>query len=981
MDKYYKHFRKGKMKTLLLTILMFSASVFGFAAPVVSYSFDRESDDGAEYPLEMKGSASIVSLTDGNRVLSTGTANGYVDLGSSMGNAVLSQLRGDYSLHLDLCIGSNNSLSRFCWAFALANGTNQYVGLVNAAGNGNWYYEIKNGTAYQAKSQSGLSAGAWHSVTIVQSGNSNTIYIDGVSKATSTIGLKPSSIASVVSQCWLGRSPFSGDAYMTNTLIDNFSIYAEALSSDEVNALYESRPSSTEILLTDDEKAVLARKQLDGALAARYIHKRLALPTTCSYGSVKWIYSENVADYLKFNNNVFTVQKRDEVAVTTGTLQGVVTIDGKDYDVFAEPLPVVVAPDDNAVGYLYCHMPDRVPQPGVVTLVSQTITYALGKASDNGLVFHELNEGDGIISGIGTSLPWCRDAFFAKDPVRKCYYIVTTDLFGSLDNGTSMLWNYSIGMFRSFDLINWSYSRCDIKQYLQNNPPTDIYDNSGTRLLTAAKVSRVWAPQIIFIDGDPYIYYAVGNTDNGNCDHFYISKANANFSNITSFQMLYGPNMADNNLDADIVYLPTDQLYHMSYRDYAAGDIRDITCSDLLNPEWSVNPVTSFADGSGFEASSVFRRINDDVWNVGNVNYSSNRGFHFHTADAMLRNLQPAANLSGNLSPQHGSFVMINQTEWNVLQGWSDLKGMIKKAKALMAAKPDANVKKLVTRCEKDITTSKGRSTDMEALAATIQADLNELRVALEETYPVLSPEEINLMKADATKIKITNGTFGSNANGWTCSPSPTVREGVGEFFAAYYVDYSATMEQTLDGLEEGDYLVCCQAFERNGHNDRSGHAASVGAENLHFRLFANADETPVASLYSLPYTGAGSLGGFVDNMTAANTMFSRSADNFLCGVVTHVGADGSLKFGIKSATHTIHTSNWCCFDNFQVYRLSDTTPIQNVTVSPDSDELQNATNSDKIRFFSLDGRRISQPREGVNIVILPDGRVVKTVF
>ena len=225
-----------------------------------------------------------------------------------------------------------------------------------------------------------------------------------------------------------------------------------------------------------------------------------------------------------------------------GELNGQFEYEGTTYSLYDEPVKVTVAKDDNAYGYLYCHMPNLVPETGVGTLVSQVITYALGKEEDKGLVFNELNRGSSIIDGIGTKLPWCRDAFMAKDTKRNCYYIVTTDLYGSRDGGTSMLENYSIGMFKSYDMINWTYNRCDMKQYLTENPVSDIYDNSGTKLLTAAKISRVWAPQIIFIDGDPYIYYAMGNTDNGDCDHFYISKANDDFSGITSLQMLYGAN-------------------------------------------------------------------------------------------------------------------------------------------------------------------------------------------------------------------------------------------------------------------------------------------------------------------------------------------------------------------------------------------------------------------------------------------------------
>ena len=54
--------------------------------------------------------------------------------------------------------------------------------------------------------------------------------------------MHPSEFAASITQSWLGRSPYSGDAYMTNTMMDNFRIYAKALTDDEIKALYDARP-------------------------------------------------------------------------------------------------------------------------------------------------------------------------------------------------------------------------------------------------------------------------------------------------------------------------------------------------------------------------------------------------------------------------------------------------------------------------------------------------------------------------------------------------------------------------------------------------------------------------------------------------------------------------------------------------------------------------------------------------------------------
>lgn len=960
--------------------------------PLVAYSFENGNmtDDGGRYGFSLFSDAMVVATKDGNHLLSTGKANGYLDFGETMAHDVLGKLAGDYTISIDLFVGEDHALGSFCWAWAFSNGTGTYLGLVNAAGNKGWYYEIKDGKAQKANSGQGISLENWHTVTVVQKGETCTYYLDGKAVGSQAITLHPADISASLTGNYLARSPFSADAYMKNTLMDNFRIYDCALSADEVNALYVARPQSSDIVL--DAQAVLkvARDELYLAQAANCIHNRLELPGKFSYADVNWTFTpyEQVDGQGEavFENGVFSVTRRDpERETVIGELNGQFEYEGNVYSLYDEPVKVTVAKDDNAYGYLYCHMPNLVPETGVGTLVSQVITYALGKEEDKGLVFNELNRGSSIIDGIGTTLPWCRDAFMAKDIKRHCYYIVTTDLYGSRDCGTSMLENYSIGMFRSYDLINWTYNRCDMKQFLSDNPVSDIYDNSGTKLLTAAKVSRVWAPQIIFIDGDPYIYYAVGNTDNGDCDHFYISKANDDFSGITSFQMLYGANKQNNVLDADINYLETDGLYHMSYRDYAANGILDITTKDLLNPEWSV-PVSSFQDGNGYEASSVFRRINDDVWNVGNVNYSSRVGYHFHTADALLRNLQPAADMSGHLSPQHGSFLHIDKTEYDLLQAWSDLKALLADGEQLKAYDKDGMLTELMEKVHEDITTDKGSGTNLELLLQTLQDDrtrlgayvnllktiktakdancaetenmegcadmlYNEglLSAAITEAVEALSQNDPTLWQTESASLEkaledyfkvllshgeavsVSNGDFNSGTSRWTVDGTVNTSAGVAEFFALRAVDYSSSIYKYESLSEDGLYLIKCQAFERNGDNDGSGRDYKEKVEKINYEFFAGDKSVPVQSMYALPYTGTtGELNGFVNTMSAAGSVFEADKENYANYLLVYVDS-GRLKLGLQRGVSTVTSSDWCCFDNIEVYYLGNATDVKDI--------------------------------------------------
>ena len=945
---------------------------------LVEYSFSTTTDDAGRFPYTLSGSAQCQTLNDGNTVVAIGKRNGYIDLSAHMAKSILPQIQTNHTISLDICVGADNSLSSFCWVWALANGTGQYSGMVNQAGNANWYYEIKNGSASQAYSQKGLTTDVWHTITAVQRGKMCKLYIDGQLLGSGFTDIRFSDFAKAITQCWLGRSPFGADAYMINTLFDNFRIYNKALTEEQVQALYASRPTTTEVVVTDEERIAELRQELSAAYAARYIHQSAKLPTTSSFGRVTWTYAETTPGYVTFNSNTFKVVKRDAQAVVAGTLQGEVNYNGQAFTVFDQPIPVTVAPDDNAVGYLYCHMPDLVPQTGNGLVVSQTITYALGKKEDKGLVFNELLGGNGVIKGVGTTIPWMRDAFILRDKNGNGYYMVNTDLYNSGKGGTDAADACYIGMFRSFDLINWTYTRCDVKGFLRQHPTKDIYNDAGTALLTPDKIFRVWASQLTYIGDDLYLYYGIGNSDNGQADHIYLSKVNDTFTGIEDIRMLYGDNRGAIALDADIIYLETDQRYHMFFRDVSKANIRDIACTDLLHPEWDEECV-SFVDPGNFEAPSVFRRINEDVWNVGCVNWSNgpNKGYHFRTADAMLQNLKDAPAMSGNLSPQHGSFLMLSQTEWDLLQTWNDLNGVIENVKWKMNngagdEETIANLRSAIAKAETDLYVKRTEPVDLEALLQTLEADLEAIKAQFKshESQFTLSADSINKLIENATPITITNGDFASNASGWTTVSTPNTANGVAEFFAAGYVDYNASIKQELRGLENGTYLVTCQAFERNGHNDGEGRNYQTGAELLRYHLFANTAQTNVCSMYSTPYSGVNSLNGYVDGMVSANNVFSASPDNYLCGVVVKV-TNGRLSFGIKRDFTTVHTTDWCCFDNFRVYRLADA-PTEIGAIRNG----QRTMAKEAVAVYDLVGRSVATPRHGQVYII--DGKKVR---
>lgn len=244
------------------------------------------------YPATLSGTAKRRFLDDGNWAVFTGNNKGYIDLGETIGTDVMSQLKTNYTISLDLCVTTSNSLSSFCWAWALSNGTSQYSALVNKSGGSNWYYEIKDGTAYQVNSNSSLTVNKWHTITLVQKGTTATLYIDGVQKGTATISLKPTTFGYQLTNNWIGRSPFASDAYMTNTYMDNLRIYNTALTADEVQTLADQRPTSKTVGDPTGIKDIENEKWKMGNVAYNLQGRPLSLPSASPVNSVlpKGIY-------------------------------------------------------------------------------------------------------------------------------------------------------------------------------------------------------------------------------------------------------------------------------------------------------------------------------------------------------------------------------------------------------------------------------------------------------------------------------------------------------------------------------------------------------------------------------------------------------------------------------------------------------------------------------------------------------------------
>ncbi len=213
---------------------------------MLSVCFPERGRAGIVYQLDattasLQGSASVMAMGQYN-VVDLGKSSGYVNLGSRVGAdfAALSS----FSISCFYRVDNEVSLSGngyHLWDFSTSTACTSSTGIYHAyrineqrvaTSTGGYDYE----QGYTVGTAS--AKGRWVHVCYSQDNYVGTLYIDG-QKAGSVSGMPlPSAVFTTKpAYNWIARSPFTSDINLSNTLIYGFTLYDEALSADEVNAL------------------------------------------------------------------------------------------------------------------------------------------------------------------------------------------------------------------------------------------------------------------------------------------------------------------------------------------------------------------------------------------------------------------------------------------------------------------------------------------------------------------------------------------------------------------------------------------------------------------------------------------------------------------------------------------------------------------------------------------------------------------------
>lgn len=648
------------------------------------------------------------------------------------------------------------------------------------------------------------------------------------------------------------------------------------------------------------------------------LHATTPLPSATPDGAaISWEYeSRNGGLQLssgKWLTTLTVPALKGDKAVDAGTLTATVTYPAGQVSV--HKYPVTLAPSDGMYGYLYCYMKSN----------KEITNYALGSREDEGKVFNELIGGGEIFDteSIAQIEHGTRDAFLGRGQRDNEYFITTTDMC----NATSKVWNnFGLNLVRSKDLIHWEGSTFDFRKgkkiFSDPEAETDGYRTDAEY----ANIQRVWAPQWIWdataFDGNGgyLVYYSLLSSNSGdNHDRIFYSYADRDFKTLTQPRLFYDPGYSV--IDADIVYNPYDRMYYMCIKhEGASGNDRGVYIlkSDrLTGGDWDEYLHVTTEGGELVEGATLARRIDEDAYNLYFMRYSGGSAYKTVELDHLLDNFGSSQNVGGKGNFQHGSVMTVTETEYRMLQGWSDLIALIAETEAIDTHVFDEALVQARAALDKRTVAE---------LAEAIPAAIRMLKEAKAKYIDELMDGKDS---ADLT-ILLSNPAFANGGSGWLGTGFTAANSGVAEHWNKTFDTY-----QILECMPAGTYTFSCSGFYRYG--GKEGYANHKdGSEELLAELYANDKVTNFMSLFddSVPYTYDPYT--YPDNVSGANLAFNTYGRYGGNAVTVTLDEPGDLRLGFRKSV--AKANDWTCFDNFKLMYARETNGISDVP--EDSSEL-----------------------------------------
>lgn len=716
---------------LSINILLFTK---GFAQnPLVKYAFNKDistdsivDETGNGYNAKLVGSATIKKLGKYG-LLSISSTVGYADLTSKIGNVIgtLSNFTVSTYLFVDETTNLANN-GNFVWTFSKSADilSNPSGCLFYTAKNSRYAICTSNYTTEKTLNiNSQAEKGEWHHIVYVQSGSNGTIYIDGIEKKTGRVSLLPSTLGAT-SYNYLGKSSYSADQILYNSMMCDFRIYDTNLSSVQITTLASERNSLDTVTFNDIVDTALIKLSL-GNLSA--IEENISLPTT-GFGNTSIVWSTSNIGIISptgtVTRPVFGSQNSNVTLTATVTYNFV----SKTKTFIATVIPSFSDAQSVSIDSINLKLNGNLnnlrsnltlPISGnQSTIINWTSNYP-NILSNSGEIISRPSKGSGNTKVTLTAT------------IRKGNAVTTKifDIYIAEDEGfAGYLFAYFTGNSGNQEAIRFALSYDGyVYNALNNNNPilnsaeisssggvrdphilrgqnndyymvvTDMVSAKGwnsNRALTLLKstdlinwqssiinipntyaqyaaADRVWAPQTIY---DPFVgkymvYFAMrlGSSD---YDKIYYAYANDRFLGFESAPKLLFDNNGLSTIDADIVY--KDGKYELFFKTEGNGNGIKKAISNNLTEGYVLYNKYLQSTTNAVEGGCVFRMYNTDKWLLIYDMYTS--GAYQFTQSEDLINFSVVQNpVSFDFTPRHGTIIPITSAEMQTLNSkWNN---------------------------------------------------------------------------------------------------------------------------------------------------------------------------------------------------------------------------------------------------------------------------------------------------------------------
>ncbi|MCM1109533.1 MAG: family 43 glycosylhydrolase [Clostridium sp.] len=681
------------------------------------YDFTSANDIINGYQGALYGSAQC-STMEGLPVVSLGNADGYVDLGSGLGELIA---RTDsFTITTNVFIPASAAPAgdgNFLWTFA--NSDN----LASAANGGAFLratdlrYAITP-TLYSAEqgfsATTGVPTGRWVNVTCTRNGNGvMCIYLDGELTGASSIPLSGKALGSTGFN-FLGRSCYIGDRYLKGARMHGFRIYDGAMTAEEVKALCGDLPTLERGRMRMEVEQATALVDIPEEVRETFL-----LPTRENTNGVSISWTSSDEDHLSaqgFVNRPAYGQPDATVRLTATFTKGDITAT-RDYTVRVKaalsPEESVaidlesLSLDDTDNLFESVTLPYRTPEGSVVTWRSSAPDYL----TDSGRLLRLAARGEGKKAVVLTATATRGESsaqrdftvYVAEDEGYTNYlfayftgnnpdqeqirFALSTDgySFTPLNNGNAIIASDTIsfkGAVRDPHILRGEDGRTfymvvtdmksnegwDSNDGLVLMKSTDLIHWTHTTIdfpdtwpgrFDRNALTQVWAPQTIYDPeaGRYMVYYSIG--ERGQHYKLYYSYANDDFTELTEPQLLF--DLGSNTIDGDIVM--RDGIYHLFYKTEGNGNgIQKATAPSLKGP-WTPHNTYLQQTSVAVEGSGVYKLINSNNWILMYDCYTS--GYYQFCSSPDLEHFTAVKNTatSGTFTPRHGTVIPITAEE------------------------------------------------------------------------------------------------------------------------------------------------------------------------------------------------------------------------------------------------------------------------------------------------------------------------------